>query len=607
MTFAPSPPTAPTGLVRPPRPDRYKWTALINTTAGVALATIDITIIVVAMPNIFRGIHLNPLAPSNSFFLLWMMLGYAIVGSVLLVSFGRLGDQRGRVKVFNLGFAIYTAASLLLAIDPLTGPPGAWWLLAFRFVQGLGGACIVANSGAILTDAFPIEQRGFALGLNMIAATAGTFIGLIIGGVLAPIEWRLVFFVSVPFGIFGTCWAYMRLEERGERIDVPTDWAGNLTFAGGLVLILVAVTFGIEPAGGHQLGWLSPRVLGCLGGGIALMVAFVRIERVVEFPMFQLSLFRIRAFAFGGIATFFAALARGGLQFVIVVWLQGIWLPLHGVSFARTPMWAGISMLPITAGLVLVAPLAGRLSDRYGSRQFAATGLWLSCVIFVLIGLLPSDFRYPLFACLLFLSGAASGLFLSPNRSSVMGSLPPGQRGVGSGMNSTFLNAGQIFSQGVFFTLMILGLSTSLPHALAGGLVAHGVPPLTAQHISHVAPVAVLFAAFLGYNPLATLIGPRALAHLPPPAVHELTSRAFFPHLIAAPFHSGLRAVFAFSAGACLLGGTAAWIGGSVRRSPPTAIETPIPDDAPAIASDGAALAVDARERVWLGDDAERG
>jgi MFS family permease len=549
---------APAAASTPPeRSDRYKWVALINTTAGIALATIDMSITMIAMPNIFRGIHLNPLAPGNSFYLLWMVLGYSIVGSVLLVSFGRLGDQHGRVKIYNAGFAIYTLASLILACDPFTGAAGAWWLLGFRLMQGVGGACLMANSAAILTDAFPAHQRGLALGINMIAAMSGSFLGLIMGGILAPIEWRLVFFVSVPFGVFGTIWAYMRLEDRGIRTKVPMDWGGNVTFATALVLIMVGITYGIEPYGNENMGWTSPRVLFCLCAGLAVFALFIAIERHVTYPMLRLSLFKIRTFCFGSIATFLSALSRGGLQFMLIIWLQGIWLPLHGYDFARTPLWAGISMVPTTTGMLIAAPISGRLSDRYGSRPFATGGMVLSAAIFGLLLILPVNFDYPAFAVILFFSGVAMGTFSSPNRAGIMNSLPAAERGVGGGMNSTFMNSGQVFSQGVFFTLMILGLASSLPLALAHGLEAHGISVATATRLSHIPPVSVLFAAFLGYNPLAQLLGPHVLASLPHGAAAMLTSRAYFPHLISAPFRSGLREVFTFSAVICLIGAAA--------------------------------------------------
>ena len=556
-------------------PDRYKWVALTNTTVGVTLATIDMSIILISMPDIFRGIGLDPLVPANSTFLLWMLLGYSAVGCILLVSLGRLGDQFGRVKVYNLGFVIYTVASLILAANPLTGAAGAWWLLGFRIMQGVGGACLVANSAAILTDAFPRNQRGLALGINNLAAMTGSFIGLVVGGLLAPIDWRLVFFVSVPFGAFGTAWAYLKLQERGIRTPSAIDWAGNLTFACGLLLVMIAVTYGVQPYDGQPMGWSNPRVIGGGAAGVILLGLFALIETRVAHPMFRVALFRIRPFVFGSLSTFLAALARGGLQFMLVIWLQGIWLPLHGVSFSRTPMLAGICMLPTTFGMVLAGPISGRLSDVFGSRRFATGGMIGAACAFALLFFLPVDFSYPVFALTLFLNGLSMGTFNSPNRAGVMNSLPARYRGVGSGMNSTFMNSAMVFSQGIFFTLMILGLSAALPAAMAPGLIANGVPPAVATAVSHRPPVSILFATFLGYNPLRALLGPHLLSTLPAHSVSVLTGREFFPTLIAAPFKAGLHQVFAFSIVICLIAAVASWSRG---KRPVPGVE---PDAAP--------------------------
>src|SRR5882757_4296272 len=313
--------------------DRYKWIALSNCTLAVLLATLDASITVIAMPDIFRGIRLDPLDPSNSFYLLWMILGYLLVSSVLIVSLGRLGDMYGRVRIYNLGFVIYTVASLILAIDWMTGRDGAMFLIVFRIVQGIGGACLLANAAAIITDAFPERQRGMALGINNIVGVSGMFIGLVLGGILAPIDWRLVFLISVPVGLFGTVWAYLKLEERSEPRPQKIDWLGNITFALGLVLAMVSVTYGIRPWHGHATGWGSPRVLALLAGSVITLIAFVVIERRAPEPMFRLSLFRIRAFTFGTASTFLAAVARGGLMFMLIICRQGIWLPQHGYSF----------------------------------------------------------------------------------------------------------------------------------------------------------------------------------------------------------------------------------------------------------------------------------
>jgi MFS family permease len=542
--------------------ERYKWIALSNTTLAILLATLDVSITIIAMPDIFRGIHLDPLVPSNSFYLLWMILGYIIVGSVLIVSLGRLGDIFGRVRIYNLGFVIYTVASLLLTVDWLTGRAGADYLIVFRIVQGIGGACLMANAAAIITDAFPQHQRGMALGINNIVGVSGMFVGLVLGGLLAPVNWRLVFLISVPVGLFGTVWAYLKLRELGTPKRARIDWWGNATFAIGLVSLMVAVTYGIRPYGGHATGWGSPRVLALFGLGIAFLVAFVAIERRVEDPMFRLPLFRIRAFTFGTLSTFLSAVARGGLMFMLIIWLQGIWLPLHGYSFAETPLWAGIYMLPLTAGMLLAGPVSGYLSDRYGARPFASGGMIGAALSFGLLMMLPINFSYPVFALVLALNGISMGLFASPNRAGVMNSLPPGDRGAGGGMNQTFQNSAQVVSIGIFFTLMIVGLSSTLPSAVGNGLEAHGISSSIAQHAAHLPPVSILFSAFLGYNPIAHLLGPHTLASMSAHSQAILTGRSFFPHLISGPFQNGLRQTFVFSIVACLLAAAASLLRG---------------------------------------------
>jgi len=544
------------------RSERYKWVALSNTTLAVLLATLDASITLIAMPDIFRGIHLDPLVPANSFYLLWMILGYLVVVSVLVVSLGRLGDIFGRVRIYNLGFVVYTAASLLLAVDWMTGAAGADYLIAGRILQGVGGACLLANAAAIVTDAFPVNQRGMALGINNIVAVSGMFVGLVLGGLLGPVDWRLVFLISVPVGLFGTVWGYLKLQERGERRRRPIDWWGNLTFAAGLVCVMVAVTYGIRPYGDHSTGWTSPRVLLLLTLGLASLAAFLIVESRVKDPMFRLPLFRIRAFTFGSASTFLSAVARGGLMFMLIIWLQGIWLPEHGYDFTRTPLWAGIYMLPLTLGMLIAGPTSGYLSDRFGARPFASGGMVGAALSFGLLLLLPTDFSYPLFAIVLFLNGVSMGLFASPNRAAVMNSLPPGDRGAGGGMNQTFQNSAQVISIGVFFTLMVAGLATTLPHALDSGLQAHGVDAATASRVAHLPPISIIFAAFLGYDPVEHLLGAHVLAGLHASSRAALTGRAFFPHLISGPFRAGLHEAFAFAIAACLVAAGASLLRG---------------------------------------------
>src|SRR5579884_1574393 len=548
--------------MKPPGTLDYKWIALSNTTLGVLMVTINQSIILIALPDIFRGIRVNPLEPGNTSYLLWMILGFLVVTAVLVVSLGRLGDMFGRVRIYNLGFAVFTAFSILLAATWLHGSAGALWLILMRVGQGIGGAMLFANSAAIITDAFPHDQRGLALGINGIAAIAGSFLGLVLGGVLAPFQWRLVFLVSVPVGLFATVWAYRKLRELAQPRKARIDWWGNATFAVGLIALMVGITYGIQPHGGHTMGWTAPFVLACIVAGVVLLAAFVVIERHVAEPMFHLDLFRIRAFTAGNVASLLAAVGRGGLQFILIIWLQGIWLPEHGYDFSRTPLWAGIYMLPLIGGFLVAGPLSGYLSDRFGARPFATGGMVLAAASFVLLMVLPVDFSYVWFALVLFLNGVGMGLFSSPNRAAVMNSLPPSQRGVGGGMNATFQNAASVLSIGLFFSLMIIGLASSLPSTLHHGLVAHGVPAADATRIAHLPPVASLFAAFLGYNPVQNLLGAHTLHSLPAAQQHALVGRSFFPHLISSPFHTALTYAFVFAIVACSVAAVASLLRG---------------------------------------------
>ncbi len=546
--------------------DNYRWVALTNTTAAVFMSALDGSIVIISLPAIFRGIHLDPLAPANIAYLLWMIMGYRLVQSVLVVTVGRVGDMYGRVRVYNAGFTVFTVASILLSFDPFDGSAAAQWLIGWRLLQAVGGSMLTANSAAILTDAFPPDRRGFALGFNQVAALAGQFVGLVAGGLLAAWDWRAVFWVNVPVGVFGTLWAYRRLRDSGERHRGRIDWWGNITFAVGLSAVLVAITTGIQPHGGHTTGWHSPFVLGTLILGVVLLIAFVVIESRVAEPMIRLSLFKIRAFSAGNAGTFAAALAQGGLQFMLIIWLQGIWLPLHGYDYADTPLWAGIFMLPLTAGFLVAGPAAGALSDRFGARGIASVGMLLFGMSFVGLMLLPIDFGYSAFALLIALNGIGSGMFAAPNTSAIMGSVLPSERGVVSGMRATFQNSGTALSIGVFFSLMIVGLAGSLPGALTSGLQEQGVPHAVAEQVAVLPPVSTLFAAVLGVNPLEHLLAPSgALTHLPPQNQAVITGHDFFPHLISGPFHQGLTVVFSVSVALAVLAGVASLARGRVR------------------------------------------
>jgi MFS family permease len=550
-----------------PLSPRYKWVALSNTTLGVFMATLDASIVIIALPAIFRGIGLDPLAPGNISYLLWLIMGYLLVTAVLVVALGRLGDIYGRVRIYNLGFAVFSATSLALSLDPLHGAGGALWLIGFRILQAVGGAMLMANSAAILTDAFPTEQRGMALGVNQIAGLSGQFLGLVAGGLLATVDWRAIFWVNVPIGVVGTVWSYRSLREIGARRSAGIDWAGNLTFTCGALALLAGITYGIQPYGGHPTGWTNPLVLGMLGGGVLLLVVFGLVETRVADPMFHLGLFRIRAFAAGNAASLLTAIARGGLQFIVIIWLQGVWLPLHGYAYESTPLWAGIALIPLTAGFLISGPISGYLSDRFGARVFASSGLLLMAGSFVGLLFLPVDFSYPVFAVIVFANGIGQGMFSAPNTSAIMGSVPPERRGAASGMRATFQNSGVSLSIGIFFSLMVTGLAGSLPQTLSSGLQAQGVPASVAGPVASLPPVSTLFAAFLGQNPIGHLLAPSGvLKTLPRHNADILTGTQFFPHLISGPLHHGLAVVFIAAATMAVVAATASLLRGRDTR-----------------------------------------
>ena len=555
--------TAPAHHRRAPGP-KYKWIALSNTTLGVLMATINQSIVLISLPAIFKGINLNPLGPGNTSYLLWMFMGFMVVSAVLVVSFGRLGDMFGRVKMYNMGFAVFTIGSIALAATYFHGPKAALWLIGWRIVQGIGGAFLFANSTAILTDAFPINQRGTALGLNSIAAIAGSFLGLILGGVLAPVNWHWVFLVSVPFGVFGTVWAYFMLHDVGERKHARMDWWGNLLFGAGLIAILIAITYGLQPYGGHPMGWTNPWVLGGLIGGAVCLIVFVWVETKVADPLFHINLFKIRPFAWGNLAQLMLAMSRGGMQFMLIIWLQGIWLPMHGYSYSDTPLWAGIYLVPMTVGFLLSAPLSGVLSDKMGAKAFTIGGSLIAGATFLILVFLPVNFTYWQFGLIVAINGFGSGLFASPNRAEMMNSVPADQRGAAGGMIATFMNAASVLSIGIFFSLMVSGLASKLPTTMFSGLTAQGVPAAAAGPLSHLPPIGVLFSAFLGYNPMQMLLGP-VLHHMNPAHAAYLTGREFFPHLITAPFHSGLGEAFAFAIATCVIAAIASALTGKMR------------------------------------------
>jgi len=525
---------------------QYKWVALSNTTIGTLMASLDGTIVLISLPAIFNGIRIDPL---NSFqYLLWLLFGYSVCTATLLVTFGRISDMFGRVKLYNLGFAIFTAGTLLAYLTPNTGDLGALELIVFRIVQGIGGAFLFANGAAIITDAFPPNERGQALGINMVAILAGSLIGLVMGGVLAYYNWRYIFLVSVPVGIFGTVWSYSSLKEMGminrnQKLDV---W-GNITFAVGLTLLLVGMTYGLMPYGTSSMGWENPWVVFTLSAGCAMLVAFPFIEMKTEDPMFRLELFRIRMFSAGNFAGLLSSVGRGGVQIMLIILLQGIWLPLHGYSYSSTPFWSGIYITPMLVGFVVMGPLSGRLFDRRGAKGLATLGMLITAATFFLLSILPYNFVFWQFALILFVMGLGGGLFASPNTVSIMNSVPPQHRGAASGMRATLQNVGQTISIAVFFTIILSALSSSLPSALGKATQSAGAPQL-APVFTNIPPTGALFAAFLGYNPVGSILNmpqlTQLVASIPQAVQAYLTSQTFFPNAIAPAFMSALQEAF---------------------------------------------------------------
>ncbi|MEM3839259.1 MAG: MFS transporter [Candidatus Micrarchaeaceae archaeon] len=529
----------------------YKWVVLSNTTLGAAMATIDGSILIISLPAIFNGLHVNPLVATNAGLLIWLLLGYMIVSSVVVVTIGRLSDMFGRVRMYNMGFLIFATASTLLYASSylISGSAGALSLIILRLFQGLGGGFLIANSAAIITDAFPVNERGKAMGINQIMAIAGSVAGLIIGGVLASIDWHLIFLISVPIGIIGTMWSYLALHELAHlRKNQKLDIIGNVTFGIAITLIVIALTYSILPYDGSSTGFANPIVQWAILAGIVLMAVFVYIETRVEDPMLNLSLFRIRATSAGLVSLLLSGIARGGLQLMLIIWLQGIWLPLHGVSFENTPLQAAVAMIPLVLGFLVAGPICGYLSDRYGARIFTTGGMLLNSFGFVVLAGMPANFQYVPFAVVIFMLGVGQGMFAAPNTTAIMNSVPPEYRGVSSGMRATLMNVSNVMSIVIFFSMLTVGVSFVLPGALYAGLTAQNVSNSTALQISRLPPSTALFAALLGTNPMEALLPQSVQAAIPKRNLDAILGTNFFPKLISKPFIEGMHTVLYFAA-----------------------------------------------------------
>lgn len=449
-----------------------KWVTLSNTTIGTFMALLDTSIVLISLPTIGRELPGTPPAV-----LLWVVLSYNVVTTTLLLAFGRLSDIFGRVRLYTLGFAVFTAGSLVASLAQDGGE-----LLTARVIQGVGAGFLSSTAAAILTDAFPADERGRALGLNQVAAISGSILGLVLGGILTTeLGWRSIFWVNLPIGVFGTLWAHFHLVERHPRERrARIDWAGNATFGVGLTLSLVGVTLGSLD------GWTSPPIVATLVAGPALLAAFVLVERTAPHPMFDLALFRIRTFVAGNFAAGLASLARGAFTFVMVFYFQG----LVGLSAER----AGILLLPLSAAFAVAGPISGTLSDRTGARYLGTAGLLLSAVGFVLLIEFPAYGPYDLLALAMGLLGAGQGMFAAPNRAEVMSSVPAGRRGVAAGTGTMFLNAGNLGSLALGFTVLAGVVPRSTLASVFSG--APATAPLDVG--AFMAALHVLFSAALG-------------------------------------------------------------------------------------------------------------
>lgn len=528
----------------------YKWIALSNTTLGTLMASTNLTIIMISLPAIFNGIGINPLTSFD--YLLWILFGYNIVTSVMLVTFGRISDIFGRVRLYNLGFAIFTVGAILLSVTPNQGDLGALEIIIFRIIQGVGASFLFSNSIAIITDAFPYNERGKAMGINQISFLAGSLVGLILGGILASINWRYVFLVSVPFGIAGTVWSYLMLEEKGIiNRKQKIDWAGNAIFGIGLTAILLGITYGLNPYGNSVMGWTNPWVIFSFAIGGALLAIFPFVEMKVQDPMFKLDLFKIRMFAAGNIANILNSVGRGGVMILLIILLQGIWLPLHGYSFESSPFWAGVYTLPMMVGFVIFGPISGYLSDKYGARAFSTLGMLITAATFFALATLNYNFDYLTFALIISFMGVGGGMFAAPNTSSIMNSVPPEHRGVASGMRATLQNVGQTISTGIFFSILIASLSSSLPIAISNALNSIGASQL-APFVESIPPTGALFSVFLGYNPMSSILsqissspqGSIILANIGNDTVQKMLAPTFFANAIAPAVMSAMGITF---------------------------------------------------------------
>ncbi|MEM0160779.1 MAG: MFS transporter [Thermoplasmata archaeon] len=519
---------------------QYKNVVLTNTMLGALMASINMNIVMITLPTIFRGLNINPFAQGEFTYLLWILMGYSVVLATILVTFGRISDIHGRTRMYTLGFIIFTIASVLLSIVPdNSGNTGALFIIFFRMIQAVGGGFLMVNSTALITDAFPTTERGRALGINMVSFTVGSVLGLVLGGLLSQYDWHLVFIVNIPFAIIGTIWSIFKLKETSPRLKVSMDYWGNITLAISLILISLGFTYTLEPYGNSEMGWTNPWVIAAFIVGIIMLIAFIIVERKVKNPLFNLSLFKIKPFAYGNISLLVSSLGRGAVMFLVVIWLQGIYLPLHGFAYTVTPLWAGIYMLPMIFGMSIFGPIGGALTDKYGARTFATLGMIITVIGLFLLTLLPYNFNPVYFEGIMFVIGSGGGLFASPNTTAIMNAVSSQDRASANGMRMTINNVAGTISMAIFFSIAITIFSQSLPASMLQSSLAAGVPTKIAYILSKIPASGALFGAFLGVNPIS-VVPQQLLSTIPASALKTLESTTFFPNVIGPSFIKGL-------------------------------------------------------------------
>ncbi|MEJ2777393.1 MFS transporter [Stygiolobus sp. RP850M] len=524
---------------------KSKWIALSNTSIAIFIAFANYNMIIIALPQIFNSLRFNPTAPDALGYLIWLILGYMIVTSSLVVTFGRISDLKGRAKLYSFGFLIFAISSGILSTVNGYGDSAVLEMIILRLFQGVGGGLLMVNSAAILTDYFPKNELGKALGLNQVSGLVGGVAGLIIGGVLSVINWRYIFLLDFVVGIIGTLWSFKSLRDVQKPIKQPLDIIGNVLFALGITLLLISVTYGLLPYGNQQLGWGNPFVITGLTISFLAIGIFVLVESKVKNPMFDLSLFKVRDFSVANFTNFIASMARQGILLMMLVLLQGIWLPLHGVPYSQTPFWAGLYLIPNMLGFAALGPISGILSDRYGSKVLTSLGIFVSALGFFLLSLLPYDFQLWQFFAISFLMGAGMGLFSSPNMADIMASVPVQKRGAASGMRASLQNTASALSVVLYFSVVITGMAVTLNSSIESALSSYGI------HLNVNLPAAVaIFSALLGYDPLSSLT-----SSLPTSVASHIDTPAFFVTAIAPSFMSGFRLMLNISAALLVLSG----------------------------------------------------